>query len=122
MAKDLLYAMPKKDIPFEALGAQPGHVVRVGLRFSTGAHHNTPVLACKTHNDEKDKDISFHVPKHNTRKVKDVEGHFILEIPVSSNSNTGNTFKFSIVFRCLNSCHREHGKSQEIIMHLIDQQ
>ncbi|XP_050696141.1 uncharacterized protein LOC126985382 isoform X2 [Eriocheir sinensis] len=119
MKDDLFIAMPNKDIPIKVVGAQGGYVVEVGMRYTTGVHHDTPVLACKTHDDNDKAGFPFHVPKLHVVKMKD-HGHPTVKIPVPNNGSDEGTFTFSVVFWCLNSCHRKYGKGQEMILKLYD--
>lgn len=119
MKDDLFIAMPNKDIPIKVEGAQGGYVVEVGMRYTTGVHHDTPVFACKTHDDNDEAGFPFHVPKLHAVKLKD-QGHPTVEIPVPYNASDEGNFTFSVVFWCLNSCHRKYGKGQEMILKLCD--
>lgn len=121
MKDDLLIAMPDRDIPVEVVGARGGHLVKVGMRYTTGVYHDHAVLTCKTHDDNNKEGFSFHVPKLDVTKIKD-QGHPTIEVPVPMEASSEGTFTFSVVFWCLNSCHRKYGKEQEIVLKLFDEQ
>lgn len=118
MEDNVLLAMPDKDIPVKVEGAHIGYSVKVGLRYTTGAHYETPVHACRSHEDPNDSLFPFHVPRLDVSQDK--TSHPTVEIPVPYSAFDDGKFTFSIVFRCLNSCHKKFGKKQELILQLFD--
>lgn len=106
----------------EAEDAQAGHIVEMELRYLTGRHVNDPVYACEKHKDSTDSRYSFCVLRlSSVQKEEDQYGHLSLKIPVPNlPAENGNFFTIPVMFRCWNSCSKDYGKNQELILKLRD--
>ncbi|XP_050696130.1 uncharacterized protein LOC126985380 isoform X2 [Eriocheir sinensis] len=124
MKDNILFVERNRVIYIEVEGAQAGQIVTVEQRYMAGAHENVPVYACGIHVASTDPHYSFCVPKlSSVHKEMDRNGHLSLKIPVPNPpAENGNSFTFPLMFRCWNSCHKDHGRDQEIILKLSDQQ
>lgn len=119
----------KNDIPvsFMIEGCKPQDKVRISMRFCDELNKDMPVKCCKMHSDGNGKrpsDLPSYFNFYLTTKcsylngTEDALNHPTAEIDLKDQvpAIIDGKFKFSIVFLCLNSCHRQLSKQMELVV------